>query len=256
MEYSEPRDDGSIYAYTYDEDTGEELLRDEILDSRDPIYECHSGCACSKDCRNRVVERGRKIPLDLFRTSDGRGWGEFSASISSIYIPIRDHAMLTHHPGVYCRFPIKRGQFIDRYVGEIITAAEADVRRNASGVAKHKDIYLFALDKFTDVSSNDPRLSGPPLEVDGEYFSGPTRFINHSCEPNLRIFARVGDYADKHLHDLAFFAIRDIPAETELTFDYVDGEDTDLSADARDPSNRTRMTKCLCKSENCRGYLW
>ena len=127
-------------------------------------------------------------------------------------------------PGVYCRFPIKRGQFIDKYVGEIITAAEADSRRNDSAVAKHKDIYLFALDKFTNLASNDARLRGPPLEVDGEYFSGPTRFINHSCDPNLRIFARVGDYADKHLHDLAFFAIRDIPAETELTFDYVDGE--------------------------------
>lgn len=157
---------------------------------------------------------------------------------------------------MYCRFPIKRGQFIDKYVGEVITATEADSRRNASKVAKHKDIYLFALDKFTDPASNDPRLRGPPLEVDGEYFSGPTRFINHSCDPNLRIFARVGDYADKHIHDLAFFAIKDIPAETELTFDYVDGEDTDLSADAMDPKNRTRMTKCLCKSDGCRGYLW
>jgi [histone H3]-lysine9 N-trimethyltransferase SUV39H len=76
MEYDEPREDGKIYAYNYDRYTGEELLRDEILDSRDPIYECHSGCGCSADCRNRVVERGRKIPLDLFRTTDGRGWGK------------------------------------------------------------------------------------------------------------------------------------------------------------------------------------
>jgi histone-lysine N-methyltransferase SUV39H len=77
MDYEEARDDGKIYAYNYDRYTGEELLRDEILDSRDPIYECHSGCGCSEDCRNRVVERGRKIPLDLFRTTDGRGWGSF-----------------------------------------------------------------------------------------------------------------------------------------------------------------------------------
>ena len=70
----------------------------------------------------------------------------------------------------------------------------------------------------------DERLSGPPFEVDGEFFSGPTRFINHSCEPNLRSFARVGDHADKHIHDLALFAIEDIPAGVELTFDYVDGE--------------------------------
>jgi histone-lysine N-methyltransferase SUV39H len=138
-------------------------------------------------------------------------------------------------------------------VGEIITAEEAERRRSATKVVQQKDIYLFALDKFTDPNSNDPRLRGPPLEVDGEYFGGPTRFINHSCDPNLRIFARVGDYADKHIHDLAFFAIRDIPAEIELTFDYVDGEfDYELDR-SKDP---TKYTRCLCKAKTCRHYLW
>lgn len=105
----------------------------------------------------------------------------------------------------------------------------------------------------------DPRLAGPAYEVDGEFCSGPTRFINHSCEPNLRSFARVGDHADKHIHDLAFFAIEDIPADTELTFDYidgVDGEDTDLKEDSNDPEKLKDMTKCLCGSNSCRGFLW
>jgi [histone H3]-lysine9 N-trimethyltransferase SUV39H len=52
-----------------------ETLRSGFLDSRQPIYECHSGCACGEDCPNRVVERGRKVPLQIFRTDDGRGWG-------------------------------------------------------------------------------------------------------------------------------------------------------------------------------------
>jgi hypothetical protein len=52
-----------------------ECLRGKVLESRHPIYECHAGCACSVDCKNRVVERGRKIPLQIFRTTDGRGWG-------------------------------------------------------------------------------------------------------------------------------------------------------------------------------------
>jgi histone-lysine N-methyltransferase SUV39H len=50
-------------------------LRKEILESRLVLYECHESCACSKSCSNRVVERGRKIPLEIFRTADGRGWG-------------------------------------------------------------------------------------------------------------------------------------------------------------------------------------
>lgn len=144
---------------------------------------------------------------------------------------------------------------MDLYLGEIITADEAERRRAESSIARRKDVYLFALDKFSDPESLDPRLAGPPLEVDGEYMSGPTRFINHSCQPNMRIFARVGDHADKHIHDLALFAIKDIPKGEELTFDYVDGLEK-MDTDAMDPSMQDDMTRCLCGSPGCRGFLW
>ncbi|KAK0643330.1 hypothetical protein B0T16DRAFT_415699 [Cercophora newfieldiana] len=207
------------------------LLRTRILEhSRDAIYECHEGCRCTPECPNRVVERGRTVPLQIFRTTD-RGWG------------------------VRCPVPIRKGQFVDRYLGEIITSKEADRRRQESSLAKRKDVYLFALDKFSDPNSIDPLLAGAPLEVDGEFMSGPTRFINHSCDPNMRIFARVGDHADKHIHDLALFAIRDIAPNEELTFDYVDGVEG-LDKDAHDPSTIKDMTPCLCGSEKCRGFLW
>ncbi|KAK4134067.1 SET domain protein [Trichocladium antarcticum] len=206
------------------------LLRGRVLDSREPIYECHDGCNCSLRCPNRVVERGRTVPLQIFRT-ENRGWG------------------------VKCPVDIRKGQFVDRYLGEIITGKEADRRRAESTISRRKDVYLFALDKFWDPGSLDPLLAAPPLEVDGEWMSGPTRFINHSCQPNMRIFARVGDHADKHIHDLALFAIQDIPAGDELTFDYVDGLD-ELESDAHDPAKMKDMTKCLCRAKCCRGFLW
>lgn len=150
---------------------------------------------------------------------------------------------------------LKRGQFVDCYLGEVITPREAEERRDHASKAQRKDVYLFGLDKFTDPESNDPRLRGAPLEVDGEFMSGPTRFINHSCEPNLRIFARVGDHADKHIHDLALFAIKDIDGGDELTFDYVDGQGQ-MESNARDTALQGEMTRCLCGSKKCRGYLW
>jgi histone-lysine N-methyltransferase SUV39H len=64
-----------IHAY-YSKGPKKDCLRPEMLESRDPIYECHDGCSCSLDCSNRVVERGRKVPLEIFKTSDGRGWGK------------------------------------------------------------------------------------------------------------------------------------------------------------------------------------
>ncbi|OAQ64132.1 histone Lysine methyltransferase [Pochonia chlamydosporia 170] len=204
------------------------ILRSKLVTSKLPLYECHQGCSCSPSCPNRVVERGRTVPLQIFRTPD-RGWG------------------------VRTQESIKKGQFVDRYLGEIITSAEADRRRDASVVSRRKDVYLFALDKFTDPESLDARLSGPPLEVDGEFMSGPTRFINHSCDPNMRIFARVGDHADKHIHDLALFAIKDIQKGEELTFDYVDG----ASEDFGEPEDSIEdMTRCLCGSSKCRRFLW
>ncbi len=150
---------------------------------------------------------------------------------------------------------LKKGQFVDKYLGEIITSQEADRRRKQSIITERKDVYLFALDKFSSKDSLDPRLAGDALEVDGEFMSGPTRFINHSCEPNMRIFARVGDHADKHIHDLALFAIRDIDKGEELTFDYVNGLEH-MDNDARDPAKQGDMTKCLCEEARCRGFLW
>ncbi|KAL0935917.1 set domain protein [Colletotrichum truncatum] len=206
------------------------LLRSKFLKSKRPIYECHDGCACTADCPNRVVERGRKVPLQIYRTKN-TGWG------------------------VRSLVDIKKGQFVDKYIGEIITPEEAQRRRDESDIAQRKDVYLFALDKFTDPDSPDHRLRGNPLEIDGEFMSGPTRFINHSCEPNLRIFARVGDHADKHIHDIAMFALEDIPAGEQLTFDYVDGV-SEEDDDAKDKSKQGRMVPCLCGSKNCRGFLW
>ncbi|KAI1179382.1 SET domain-containing protein [Nemania sp. FL0916] len=205
-------------------------LRSKFLTSRNPIYECHESCRCSIACPNRVVEKGRNVPLQIFRTKN-RGWG------------------------VRSTVDIKKGQFVDKYMGEIITGQEANRRRAESHVAQKKDVYLFALDKFSNPDSFDERLRGPPLEVDGQFKSGPSRFINHSCEPNLRIFARVGDHADKHIHDLAFFAIRNISRGEELTFDYIDGVD-DSEVDARDPEKQKDMARCLCGSKKCRGWLW
>ncbi|KAI1358865.1 hypothetical protein F5Y08DRAFT_320873 [Xylaria arbuscula] len=45
-----------------------------MLTSRNAIYECHESCVCSLDCSNRVLERVRKLPLQIFCT-ENRGWG-------------------------------------------------------------------------------------------------------------------------------------------------------------------------------------
>uniref|UniRef100_A0A8C8IE75 Euchromatic histone-lysine N-methyltransferase 1b n=1 Tax=Oncorhynchus tshawytscha TaxID=74940 RepID=A0A8C8IE75_ONCTS len=92
------------------------------------IFECNHACSCWRTCKNRVVQNGLRVRLQLFRTSR-MGWG------------------------VRTLQEIPQGTFVCAYVGEIISDAEADVREN--------DSYLFNLDsKEGDVYCIDARFYG------------------------------------------------------------------------------------------------
>ncbi|XP_048875775.1 histone-lysine N-methyltransferase EHMT1 isoform X5 [Brienomyrus brachyistius] len=92
------------------------------------IFECNHACSCWRTCKNRVVQNGLRMRLQVFRTAK-TGWG------------------------VRALQDIPQGTFVCEYVGEIITDAEADVREN--------DSYLFNLDnKVGDVYCIDARFYG------------------------------------------------------------------------------------------------
>ena len=189
----------------------------QFLESRFHIYECNSKCDCSQYCKNRVVQYGRKIKVELFKTRD-RGFGLRTLE------------------------PLLAGQFVDTYRGEIITHEVAEARNQ--GRHPDEDNYLFDFDKFTSNDNEDddndaddaddtegPAESTPLYVCDGKYMGGPTRFMNHSCEPNCRLFTASYNHADTNLYELAFFTIRNLPAGAELTFDYLDADIDDGGTD-------------------------
>lgn len=210
-----------------------QTLRPFYREQRYPIYECNENCNCGKVCKSRLVQKGRRVPLTIFKTAN-RGWG------------------------VYCNEDLVLGEFIDVYLGEVLTSEETD-RREETG-SHNKASYLFSLDKFVD---DDPTLTKENCNVvDGEYKGGPTRFINHSCEPNCRMYTVSYNKNDPRVYDLAFFAYDNIKAGTELTFDYMDLDEAE-EADAirmRDEARRNPMnadkTPCNCGAVKCRGFLW
>jgi len=108
------------------------------------------------------------------------------------------------------------------------------------------------LDKFAQ-----PPISEHLYEIDGEFFGGPSRFINHSCDPNCVVYVVKMDQ-NPWLYQIAFFAYQDIVAGQELTFNYRDGED-DAQADERegtDDNVEENSIPCLCGAYNCRKWLW
>lgn len=162
-----------------------------------PIYECNKACKCSSECCNRVVQGGRNIKLSIFRTANGCGWG------------------------VKTEQKIRQGQFLCQYVGEVITFEEAEKRGreyDANGLT-----YLFDLD-FNSVEN--------PYVVDAAHLGNVSHFINHSCDPNLGVWAVWADCLDPNLPMLALFATRDIEMGEEICFDYLQksSENDDLEA--------------------------
>ncbi|GFO01900.1 histone-lysine N-methyltransferase suv39h2 [Plakobranchus ocellatus] len=154
-----------------------------------PIYECNSRCKCGPDCLNRVVQKGRRVKVCIFRTQT-KGWGLKALQ------------------------PIKKGSFVIEYVGEVITNEEAEKRGktyDASGIT-----YLFDLD-FHDTSG--------PFSVDAGTYGNASHFINHSCDPNLEVHVVWIDTLDPLLPHICLFAKRDIARNEELTFDYNSGKD-------------------------------
>jgi histone-lysine N-methyltransferase SUV39H len=139
---------------------------------------------------------------------------------------------------------LRQGEFIDTYRGEVITDEEAKLREETGD--KDKDSYLFSLDKFLDEN-------GTCYVVDGQHFGGPSRFINHSCDPNCGIYTVSYDKNNTFLYELAFFAIHDIAPGEELTFDYKYGME-DKEQQGEDVENDS--IPCRCESRNCRKWLW
>nr|XP_055231698.1 histone-lysine N-methyltransferase SUV39H1 isoform X3 [Gorilla gorilla gorilla] len=167
----------SLHKFAYN-DQGQVRLRAGL-----PIYECNSRCRCGYDCPNRVVQKGIRYDLCIFRTDDGRGWG------------------------VRTLEKIRKNSFVMEYVGEIITSEEAE--RRGQIYDRQGATYLFDLDYVEDVYT-----------VDAAYYGNISHFVNHSCDPNLQVYNVFIDNLDERLPRIAFFATRTIRAGEELTFDY------------------------------------
>ncbi|KAL3933968.1 MAG: hypothetical protein SGPRY_000043 [Prymnesium sp.] len=176
------------------------------------IVECSKECGCTELCGNKVVSRGITIRLHLFETAD-RGW-----------------ALRTTQS-------ICRASFVCEYAGELISTEEAVRRRRSREGASN---YIMTLREHLP----DGRIMR--TNIDPTEAGNAGRFINHSCEPNLRAFVvRVGSFVPR----VALFAVRDIEQGEELTMFYGDGSASEGAVSAK--GNRP----CLCGAARCRGFL-
>lgn len=191
------------------------------------MFECNSRCACAGSCLNRVVQKGQQLKLQVFKTKH-KGWGLRTLEI------------------------IKKFTFVCEYAGELISIQEA--KKRALALTHETGNYLIVLREH---SSNNQILR---THVDAHFHGNASRFINHSCSPNL---VMVPVRVDSIVPKLALFAARNIDIGEELSFDYsgefsvwssskktgeCEGVEV-LRAFGKEPKS------CACGSQNCRGLL-
>lgn len=87
-------------------------------------------------------------------------------------------------------------------------------------------------------------LKPGPFVCDAKFFGNFTRFINHSCNPNVVGIRTFTVHQDRRFPYISFFTNKDIPSNTELTLNY--GDNYWLVKCKRDG------IYCLCKQSNCR----
>ena len=209
-----------------------------------PLYECNKRCSCDENCTNRVVQKGRKHKLAIFRTDNGCGWG------------------------VKAMENIKAGSFVVEYVGEVITSDMAEERGKEYDAEGRT--YLFDLD-FNPGEENI-------YTVDAAFYGNLSHFINHSCDPNLYIYSVFINNLDPNMPQLAMFAKRDIKRGEQITFDYCQSsgqEQTKVSSVLASPSKavlrdqnesmeegeeldsqRHVKSECRCGAKNCRKVMF
>lgn len=119
--------------------------------------------------------------------------------------------------------PIAAGQFIEEYMGEIIDEEEYEKRLIEYTNRKH--FYMMSV--------------GDGEYVDAFSKGSLARFVNHSCDPNAKTetWVVLGEKV------VGCFALRDIAAGEEITFDY---------GWTRRGFKRMR---CHCGTAKCRGFV-
>ncbi|CAM4663654.1 histone-lysine N-methyltransferase NSD2 isoform X1 [Lepidochelys kempii] len=165
------------------------------------MYECHPQvCPAGERCQNQCFTK-RHYPETKIIKTDGKGWG---------LVAKRD---------------IKKGEFVNEYVGELIDEEECRARIKYAHENDITHFYMLTIDKDRIIDA------GPK----GNY----SRFMNHSCQPNCETLKWTVNGDTR----VGLFAVCDIPAGTELTFNY----NLDCLGNEK--------TVCKCGAPNCSGFL-
>ncbi|MBK6542741.1 MAG: SET domain-containing protein-lysine N-methyltransferase [Flavobacteriales bacterium] len=138
-----------------------------------------------------------------------------------------------HGNGVFAIAPIRKGEFIVRYKGKVVTHEEADKQRGGDVGSGHT--FLFTL--------NETYL------IDANRGGNVARWLNCSCDPNCVAFVHDDDSGDPKKEKVIIEALRAIKPGEELTYDY------GIVLEERYTKVLKDIWACKCGSPKCTGTM-
>jgi len=131
-----------------------------------------------------------------------------------------------HGKGVFALRPLRKGEVVIEYTGELITWREA-IRRHPHDPQDPHHTFFFHID--------DQRV------IDAKVGGNAARWINHACRPNCE--------ADEQDGRVYIKALRSIACGAELFYNY------GLSVDERYTPTLKKLYGCRCGSRGCSGTM-
>ena len=131
-----------------------------------------------------------------------------------------------HGKGVFSIAPLKKGEVIIEYKGEIIDWQEA-LRRHPHDPKDPDHTFYFHIDEDN--------------VIDAKHGGNAARWINHACTPNCE--------ADEVDGRIFIKALRSIKPGTELFYDY------GLIIDEPYTPKLKKQFECRCGTKDCRGTM-
>jgi histone-lysine N-methyltransferase SETD2 len=202
-------------------DTDQELVpRPNKMRSREA---CHCRCqpgacsdlscilfACNEECSGRNCPAGQHCGNQRIQKRQFKDVEVFDAGLKG--------------QGLRCLEDIKAGEIVCEYTGRAVK--ESKLKQLFRRYQFDRRLYIMGL--------------GYGVYLDARHKGGLARYVNHSCQPNCR----VDRWNVKGILRAVVVALHDVPAGTELTFDY-----------QWERKRGRAPTKCHCGSANCRGTL-
>ncbi|KAM7250494.1 hypothetical protein ACFE04_022377 [Oxalis oulophora] len=184
-----------------------------ILEEGYLVYECNYLCNCNQTCPNRVLQNGVQVKLEVFKT-ENKGWAVRTGE------------------------PILRGMFVCEWIGEVLDKLEANNRQSRYG----KDGCGYMYNVNAQINDMSRIIEGQTQYViDATKYGNVSRFINHSCSPNLVNHQVLVDGMDAQHAHIGLYASRDIAMGEELSIEY------------HNESPPGESYPCLCGTPKCRG---